>query len=306
VGGVVSQTAAPMRDLETLLTRKHHYSILLGLLRTSGLLDQLKAEDQLTIFAPTNIALSRIPSNDFAALKSDAKRLTDLLTYHVTTEIAWHPVGMDNDKVFTSLNNNLPIRINYYYRLHAYAAEGINITERSQRFANGWLHGIDGVMMPPEGDVIDLIQDNPDLSMFAKHLTDAGLNDVIRADKNITVFAPNNAAFQKLNAGVLTYIEHSVETMKHILMFHVVERWTLYSIGMRHQMVLQTADRHQEDLLMLIESFDGDLDISVNNAKIVTKDISATNGVVHILEDVLIPTSVLIQIEDEGLGHHFG
>merc|ERR1711936_1391165 len=61
VGGAMSQTTAPAADVETQLSKRPHYSMLLDLLKTTGLLDQLKALPQMTLFAPTNAALLTCP-----------------------------------------------------------------------------------------------------------------------------------------------------------------------------------------------------------------------------------------------------
>merc|ERR1719244_1658314 len=157
-------------------------------------------------------------------------------------------------------------------------------------------------MTPPQGDVVDLINANPNTSTLASLIATAGLNSLIRSDSNITVFAPTNAAFAKLSNEVLHYLQSSPDMLKEVLLYHIVKQTTLYSIGMRHAMTFQTAD-HNKDNLMLIEDLDGD-DIFLNNAKVTTKDLSATNGVVHLIDNVLIPTKILIQIEDQGL--HLG
>merc|ERR1711936_1572343 len=137
VGGAMSQTGAPAQDVEQQLSKRPHYSMLLDLLKTTGLLDQLKALPQMTLFAPTNAALSDMPNDEYNALKADTARLTEFLKYHVTTDEAWHTTGRDNDKVLKSLSNSLPIRINAYRTLHTISAEGVKITEPNIKVANG-------------------------------------------------------------------------------------------------------------------------------------------------------------------------
>merc|ERR1711970_422258 len=131
--------------------------MILDLLRSTGLLTQLKSATQVTLFAPTNNALMKIPQADFEDLKADTQRLTELLQYHVTTDMGFHTNGRANDLVLTSLHNNLPIRINIYGLLHIYAAEGKNITERDLRASNGYVQGLDDLMIPPTGDVVDIL-----------------------------------------------------------------------------------------------------------------------------------------------------
>jgi len=303
VAGALAQTPQTPKphnypDVEKALSQIAHFSMFLELLRTTGLLTQLKAERQITLFAPTNAALSAIPSDDYAALKADVKELTQLMMYHVTTDEAFRTSGRANDKVLYSLESNLPIRINSYPLLHTFAAEGENITDRNIHIDNGYIQGIESIMYPPEGDVVDIINDNDELTTLARYIASSGLDAIIRADKNITVFAPTDDAFQELDSEVLTYLENNPKIMEEVLLYHVVQRTTLYSIGMRHAMTFPTSDRHH-DMLMLIE--DDNDEIYLNHAMVEEKDISATNGVIHTIADVLVPTSILIQIEDQGL-----
>ncbi|RUS69093.1 hypothetical protein EGW08_023142, partial [Elysia chlorotica] len=84
-----------------------------------------------------------------------------------------------------------------------------------------------------------------------------------------------------------------------VLLYHVVERITLYSIGMRHTLTFHTADQGRDNLMVLEDFATGD--IMVNTAKIVKKDISATNGVIHVIDEVLVPARVLLKIEEQGI-----
>ena len=112
VGGALS--ANRTNSIEDALSRRPHYSMLLDLLKTSNLLGQLEGMHNITLFAPTNNALSSIPSDEYSALKGDNRELKKFLQYHVTSDEAWRAGGKgDNDQVLTSLNG-LPIRINVY------------------------------------------------------------------------------------------------------------------------------------------------------------------------------------------------
>merc|ERR1712002_726151 len=112
VAGTMAQTVKPIPDIATLLNSQSHYSMIRDLINAAGLMDTLKGLPELTVFLPTNAALSNIEYDEYEDLKNDLPRLTEYLKYHVTTDQAWHTNKQDNDVVFTSLDNNLPIRIN--------------------------------------------------------------------------------------------------------------------------------------------------------------------------------------------------
>jgi len=292
-------------DIETALSKKPHYSMALDLLRKSGILDQLKQAPQVTLFVPTNQALSDIDRDDYNDLTQDTNTLKMWMQYHASTDMAYHQVNRTtNDLELKSLNTGLPIRINVYWQMHTVTAEGVNITERNMPVANGYMHGIDGYLEAPAGDVVDIINAIDECTTLSKLIAQAGLESTLRGDHNITVFAPEDWAFEDLDDQVMSFLQADTNTLKEVLLYHVVQKTTLYSIGMRHQMTFPTSDsRH--DSLMLLEGEDDD-EIFLNHALVDERDISATNGVVHTIEALLIPPNVLIKLEDQGLGHLIG
>jgi len=292
-----------LSDAETVLTKKGHYTMFLNLLKRTTLLDTLKNSEEITLFAPTNQALSQIPYDEYQDLLNDPDRLNSLLSYHVTTDAAFHTTGQSNDVVLTSSNNNLPIRINVYRQVHTISAEGANITERNIKIENGFIQGIDEIMWPPEGDVVDIVTNHDELGTTATFLSKAGLIDTIRNDRNITVFAPLDEAWEDLDDEIVEYLEKNPTLLEEVLLYHVVQDTTLYSIGMRHSMTFKTADHHKDDLVLIEDDND---DFLLNDVRIDEMDMSATNGVVHTVERVLIPTSVLVMLEDQGFDHLTG
>ncbi|XP_059156137.1 uncharacterized protein LOC131941144 [Physella acuta] len=119
-------------------------------------------------------------------------------------------------------------------------------------------------MTPPLGNVVDIGANRSDFSMFESLVTKANL-----------------ASF-----------------FTKVLKYHMVKEYSLYSVGMTHTMTVDSADQHH-DTLMILE--DGSGNIFVNHAKIIEKDISSINGVIHVVDTVLVPIRVQVQIEDEGI-----
>jgi uncharacterized surface protein with fasciclin (FAS1) repeats len=310
-GTTTQKPSRPPPTIAKILGKNAHYSIFLDLLNKSGLTAQLDALQNLTLFAPMNSAFSSLTSAEFQALESDPRVLKELLQYHVSDGPLFkaNVRGRNNDKTLTSMDHGLPIRINVYDQVHSLAAEGVNITEKNMHVANGWIHGIDGIMEPPKGDIVEIINNTPELSTLASLIASSGLDATIRADHNITVFAPTNAALASLNPAVLSYLQHSASDLQEVLEYHIVPKTSLYSIGMRHQMLFETAagKRRDHDQLMLLENDDdGYAKVFINNAQVTKPDVSATNGVLHEIDDLLIPTDILVKMEDSGLGHHIG
>jgi len=271
------------------------YNTITSLLNSAGLIDTLKAATNLTLFLPTDDAMAKVPKATLDSLQADPAKLSALLQYHATTEQAFRIRGKQNDMVLNSVSGQ-PIRINQYGG-HVTSAEGVQIVQPNLQVANGYVHGIDGVMTPPEGNLVDIVAGRSDLTTLTSLLTAAGLIDVVKNDMNITVFAPSDAAFAKVDAAVLKFLQNSTDDLKEVLLYHVINKNTLYSVGMHHALTFSSADHNAK--IMTIE--DGSGHIFINQAKVSERDISADNGVLHIIDDVLIPTKIFVKIQAAGL-----
>jgi len=290
----------PPQDLVTTLTNDGNYTRILYLLGEAGLLPTLLAAPNVTLFLPTDEAINRVPVDVINDL-STSNQLKDVLLYHAVTTEQHQIRHRDNDAVLTSANGK-PIRINLYDKPNrVHTAEGVKVVDEDIRVTNGWVHGIDGIMTAPAGNIVDIIANRTDMTTLTALLKMANLTDKIRADHNITVFAPTDDAFAKLPAEVTSYLTDPANAgaLKQILLYHVVPKTTLYSIGMRHAQEFPTADKGHDNL-MLLEDFISD-DVYINRVLVTEKDISATNGVLHVLDGVQIPTRILISLERHGL-----
>lgn len=276
-----------------------NFTKILDLIGTSlpGLLGNVSAMDDVTLFLPTDEAMSRVPDSVINDLKSDTQKLRDLILYHIIANDTIRIRKGSNDKEFMSMAG-IPVRVNTYKTPDIHAAEGINITKENIPFNNGFVQGIDGLMTPPTGDIVSILSSRPDMKIFSSLINQAGLVEVINKDRNITVFAPTDASFSQLPATVIPYLESHISLLKDFVLYHFIDKTTMYSIGMRNGIVFQSSDSNH-DKLMLLEDHSGH--IYLNRAQVTEKDISATNGVLHVINDVLIPTEVLLDLEVAGL-----
>ena len=136
-----------------------------------------------------------------------------------------------------------------------------------------------------KGTVVDIAVGNDDFSNLVAALTAAGLVDALSGDGPFSVFAPTNEAFDALPEGALEdlLLPKNIKTLQDILLYHVVE-------GLILSTDLESGD---------VETLNGDSfkikvsekGIKVNNANVIIADISACNGVIHVIDQVLIPPS---------------
>lgn len=116
----------------------------------------------------------------------------------------------------------------------------------------------------------------------------AGLVDALNGDGPLTVFAPTDEAFTALPAGTVEGLLEDTDTLKGILLYHVVDGMVMstdLSDGMK-------AETLNGGATVTIDLDDG---AKVNGANIVTADIKASNGVIHVIDTVLIPTEEAVK-----------
>merc|ERR1711937_65085 len=92
----------------------------------------------------------------------------------------------------------------------------VHVTSTDVMATNGVIHVIDNVLLPPK-NIVDLAASDPNLSTLVGLLSDAGLDTVLSGDGPFTVFAPSDAAFQRLGDPGLTE-----EQLTNVLLYHVV------------------------------------------------------------------------------------
>eukprot|EP00105_Crassostrea_gigas_P045930 XP_019930078.1 PREDICTED: transforming growth factor-beta-induced protein ig-h3 isoform X2 [Crassostrea gigas] len=259
---------------------------LIALVKQAGLADALLS-GEYTIFAPTNAAFSKLPQSVLDGLQRDTTALANILKYHVVKG-SIHKADASNELQLETLAGT-KIRFNIYNHNHVVTVEGSKITHFDLTASNGMVHVIDTVMMPPSGSIVDLVAGNSDLSTLLSKVQSAGLAGALQGDA-LTVFAPTNAAFNRLGSHVLDNLRRNPQLLKEILEYHVVPH-TEYSAGLYNREYLRTLDTHHDVIRFGVSSTNG---VVINHRSHVTQaDISATNGVVHIIDHVLIPSRYL-------------
>merc|ERR1719345_3189 len=127
----------------------------------------------------------------------------------------------------------------------------------------------------PDTSIPSIAQKTADLSTLVKALTIADLVDILSGKGPFTVFAPTNAAFSALPASELKYLLKTKAALTEVLKYHVASG-----------SVLSSALKNGEK----IKTLEGaDVNVTITKATVKTADVKATNGVVHIIDQVLIP-----------------
>lgn len=130
-------------------------------------------------------------------------------------------------------------------------------------------------------DIVETAVEAGSFKTLAAALQAAGLVDALKAEGPFTVFAPTDEAFAKLPAGTVEGLLKDIPTLKSILLYHVVSGKVL-SKDIKNSANPKTLEGGK----LKIRSKDG---VTVNGAKVISADVVASNGVIHVIDTVLIP-----------------
>ena len=245
----------------------------------AGLADDLSGPGPFTVFAPTDAAFDALPPGTVAALLDDIPTLTAILTYHVVGAKALS-TDLSDGQVITTLNGkDVTVTING----NGVFINNAKVTVADIEADNGVVHVIDAVLLPPSNTVVDIIVNSPDHNTLEAAVIAAGLADALSGDGPFTVFAPTDAAFDALPPGTVAALLNDIPTLTAILTYHVVGAKAL-STDLSDGQVITTLNG--KDVKVTING-DG---VFINNAKVTVADIEADNGVVHVIDAVLLPT----------------
>lgn len=138
-----------------------------------------------------------------------------------------------------------------------------------------------------EKDIVDTAVAAGQFTVLAKALQAADLVDVLKSKDKFTVFAPTDAAFAKLPAGTIDELlkPENKDKLKAILLYHVVKNKVPASeVGKLNGKTVGTV----QGGTLKIDTSTG---VMVNNASVVKADVMASNGVIHVIDTVLLPTN---------------
>jgi len=258
------------------------HNILETAVLAAGLETALSGEGPFTVFAPTDFAFAALPDGTIDALLADPQGiLTDILLYHVAGANALSTDLSDGQTITTLNGKDVAVTIN---------SNGVFINDAQVVFAdivasNGVVHVIDAVLTPPTTTVVDVIVDSPVHNTLEAAVLAADLAGTLSGEGPFTVFAPTDDAFAALPAGTIDALLADPQgLLTEILLYHVVGAEVLSSDLSDGQTAMTL---NGQDLTVSITN-DG---VFINDAQVIVADIVTDNGVVHVIDAVLLPST---------------
>ena len=266
------------------------FSILVEAVVAADLVDVLSGPGPFTVFAPTNQAFVNLLSElgiSKDELFADKALLTKVLTYHVVGNALFSPAVVSQHELLTLEGEFITVdpdgpRVNDSQLI------GLDIPG-----SNGVIHVIDRVLLPPsitdpEQTIAEIAASNPDFSILVEAVVETGLVGILSVTgTDLTVFAPTNDAFVALlSATGLTKDElfADKELLTTVLLYHLVNE------------ELFAGEILSESEIFPMESEPINVNpetVQLNGVNIVATDIDASNGVIHVIDGVLVPPAAL-------------
>jgi uncharacterized surface protein with fasciclin (FAS1) repeats len=131
-------------------------------------------------------------------------------------------------------------------------------------------------------NIVAVAASNPQLSTLVKLVKSAGLVKALSGSSKLTVFAPTNAAFAKVPKATLKALAHNKKLLAKVLEYHVV-KGALTAAQIEKKTSLKTL----EGASLTVKVKSGS--VFINKAKVIKANVTASNGIVHVINGVLIP-----------------
>ena len=275
----VSDPALCTNSIYDIVSNSADHTTLKAAVDACGLDGFLSDPGTLTLFAPTDAAFNLLPAGTVAALLADIPALTDILKHHVIGASVMSSALSNNQVVTTLLGTDVTVTIN---------STGVFIDNAQVIVAdivadNGVVHVIDAVLIPT-ASIYDIVSNSTNHTILKVAIDACALNGVLSDPGSLTLFAPTDAAFDLLPAGTVTALLADIPLLTDILKHHVVGASVMSGMLSNNQVVTTLLGT---DVTVTINS----MGVYIDNAMVTVADIVADNGVVHVIDVVLIPTT---------------
>ncbi len=303
----------PSVDIPTTAAATTIHTSLVAAVEKANLTTTLKGEGPFTVFAPTDEAFTAAGIN-LDDLDSDT--LANILTYHVVSGKVMS-TDLTNGMRATALNGGTLV---FSINEGAVSVNGANVVLANVPVSNGVIHVIDKVMIPPAGEICyDMVAHTVDVTKTAETcdkswipsvdipmtaaatsihtslvaaLEKANLTTTLKGEGPFTVFAPTDEAFVAAGINLDDYdTDEKIVALAEILTYHVVSGKVMSS---------DLTDGMEATALSggMLKFTIGDT-VSVNDALVTIADVPVSNGVIHVIDKVLIPVKEEEPKEDE-------
>lgn len=264
------------------------FETLVAAVKAAGLVETLKGDGPFTVFAPTDEAFAKLPEGTVEnLLKPENKdQLVSILTYHVLGAEVPAKTAMKVSGAETVNGQRISIAV----KDKSVYIDGAKVVTADVMASNGVIHVIDQVILPESKNIVEVAQGAGAFGTLLAAAKAAGLAEALMGEGPFTVFAPTDDAFAKLPEGTVETLlkPENKEKLQTILKLHVVPGRAYSEKVLKSESLATLTD---ESLIPAVE----DGKAMVNGSVIAKTDINASNGVIHVIESVILPSKQMSQ-----------
>ncbi|OEU06360.1 Fasciclin-domain-containing protein, partial [Fragilariopsis cylindrus CCMP1102] len=292
IGTTVQVQVQALEDIPTTAIENGSFTTLVAALGAADLVDALSEPNgPFTVFAPTDEAFDALPNGLVECLLEPENKdsLAAILTYHVVSGQVLSSDLMDGMTATTLQGEDVTVDLSDGVKINDSIVVAADVSA-----TNGVIHVISSVLVPPSLDVEAFLEtcDIPstaiEAGMFNTLVAALGAADLVGAlqgDGPFTVFAPTDDAFAALPEELVTCLlePDNKGVLQSILTYHVVSGQVL-STDLEDGMEAATLQGEE----VVVDLSDG---VKINESNVIIADVLATNGVIHVIDAVLVPPS---------------
>ena len=276
------QNTARADDIVETASKAGKFKTLIAAVKAAGLLDTLSGHSKLTVFAPTDEAFAKLPKGTLQKLLKPENKslLIQILTFHVVPGQVRARDAFQLDYAPTVNGQRLDLtRSKGQLKIN-----GAGLVATDISCDNGIIHVIDTVMLPEQSSIPSVAKKAGQFNTLLAAVGKAKLAAVLGSDGPFTVFAPTDEAFSKLPKGTVESLlkPENRSQLAAILKYHVVAGRVFSDQAIK----LEKAKTLQGKSVSIAVSAEG---AKINDARLVATDIEASNGVIHVIDSVLLP-----------------
>jgi uncharacterized surface protein with fasciclin (FAS1) repeats len=278
-----SQTVQKNDIVETAIAAGQFQTLVAGV-QAAGLVSTLQSDGPFTVFAPTDEAFAALPEGTLESLlqPENQSQLTDILTYHVLAgSVPASEVVQANG--FNTVNGQ---RLDVKLTAAGVMIDNAQVTVTDIVCTNGIIHVIDAVMLPATDSIVETARSTKRFETLLAAAQVAGLADFLEEEGPLTILAPTDLAFAALPEGTVEFLirpENSA-LLVQILTMHVV-RGRVYSPDVLRMREIPTL----EGTKVPVSRKGGR--VYIGDGKVLKTDIDAYNGVIHVIDRVILPSA---------------
>ena len=262
------------------------FKTLVAALDAAGLVDSLNGKGPFTVFAPTDEAFASLPKGTVKELlkPENKEKLQSILKFHAVAGKVRLPDALKLGKAKTLQGESVTIE----FLEGKVQVNDATLLNADLQASNGIIHVIDSVLLPPEpkNDIAAVAKKAGQFNTLLAAVEAAGLTSALTGSDSVTVLAPTDAAFKALPKGTVETLlkPENRDKLTEILTLHVVKGSVTAGTALNAGSAKSLSGGSLQFGIL-------DGTFKVNDATIVKTDIKCENGIIHVIDAVLLPAA---------------